>query len=350
MNKILSAITVTCTLIWMNSLSFANNIPANKDTMEYAIEDATENTVRDEVASSKYKIYISQLVKHPALDETTRGIIEALNKHGYEQGKNLDLQIELAQGNVGLAAQIAQKFVSSEPDIVVGVATVAAQSLYKYAKEGKTKLVFSSVTDPIGAQLALSLMKPGNNSSGVSNYVELGPQLAMFKQLLPNMKKLGFLYNPGEMNSLSLVKLLTEECPKYGLKLILQTAAKSSEVKQSASNLASKVDAIFISNDNTALSAIRSVINEATQQGIPVFVSDTDMVAQGALAALGPNQYEIGVQTAEIIIKTLEGHDINQIPVGFPSKTELVINKRTAKTINLVIPNSVFETAVRIIE
>lgn len=303
-----------------------------------------------DINPKKYKVYINQLVKHPALDETTRGIIDGLESLGYIDGENLNLHVEYAQGNVALATQIAQTFIGLEPDVVVGVATVAAQSLYKYAKEGKTKLVFSSVTDPIDAQLVKSLDQPGNNTSGVSNYVDLAPQLEMFKKFKPNLKKLGFIYNPGEMNSISLINKLKEICPEFGIELVTMVATRSSEVQQSVRNLAEKVDAIFVSNDNTALSALRTIVNESAKKKIPVFVSDTDIVKDGALAALGPNQYDVGIKTAELIDRTLKGEDINSISVEFPDKVELVINLKAAKRIGALVPEEILKSATKVIE
>lgn len=298
----------------------------------------------------KYKVYILQFVKHPALDETTRGIIEGLRNRGYINGQNLELQIEFAQGQIGIAAQIAQKFVSTKPDVVVGISTLSAQSLYKYAKEGKTKLIFSSVTDPVAAQLVNTLNAPGNNSSGVSNYINIEPQIEMFKKIMPNMKKLGFIYNPGELNSLSLISILEETCPKYRIELILQTANKSSDIKQSITNLISKVDAIFISNDNTALSAIKTIINVATEFKKPVFVSDTDIVEQGAIAALGPSQYDVGDKSAQMIDSVLQGKDINNIPVIFPENARLYININTAKKININFTDEILNSAAKLIQ
>jgi len=301
------------------------------------------------IDATKVKIYINQFADHPALNSTTKGIVDGLEKLGYYRGKNLDLLIESAQASANLSGQIASKFVSNKPDIVVGVATVSSQSLAKYARENKVKLIFTSVTDPIGANLIKELKNPGNNTSGVSNFVELEPQLKMFKTLKPNLRKLGFLYNPGEFNSISLIKQLQEICPKYGIQLVTGSASKTSEVYQSAIKLAGMVDALFISNDNTALSAFQTIVNAANKLNIPVFVSDTDIVDQGALAALGPNQYEVGLQTAELIVRVLKGDDINSIPVEFPKKTELYLNVRAAKTIGLEIPASLLEIADKII-
>lgn len=294
--------------------------------------------------SKKVKVYISQLVEHPALDATTKGIIQGLSDKGYKD-ENLELIVESAQGNVSLANQIANKLISKNPDIVVGVATVTAQSFSKYARTGKTKLIFSSVTDPVDAGLVNSVIKPGNNTSGVSNFISLEPQIEMFLKIKPDIKKLGFLYNPGELNSISLIEKLKVICPTYGIELITVSASKTSEVAQSAAKLSSLVDAIFVSNDNTALSAFKTIVKAANNVSIPVFVSDTDIVKDGAVAALGPNQYDLGLQTANMIVSILEGKDINTAPVEFPKKIELYLNPNAAEKVGIKIPKELFESA-----
>ena len=301
------------------------------------------------IERKQVKIYISQLVAHPALAATTKGIVDGLADGGYINGSNMELKIESAQGNMALSGQIANKFVSNEPDIVVGVATMAAQSFVKFARAGKTKLIFTTVTDPLGANLVKNLEQPGNNISGVSNFVALEPQIEMFKQIKPSIKKLGFLYNPGEFNSISLIEQLRIICPKYGIKLVTISVSKTSEIVQSAIKLSSLVDAIFVSNDNTALSALRMIVKAADRQKIPVFVSDTDIVADGAIAALGPNQYEIGKQTAAMIVQVLKGRDINNMQVQFPRKTELFLNMKVAKKLGIKLPDDLIAKAKKVL-
>jgi putative ABC transport system substrate-binding protein len=284
------------------------------------------------------KIYINQFVEHPALNKTTEGIIDGLAQKGYKKGVNLDLRVESAQANSALAFQIASKFVHQNADIVVGVATISAQSFSKYAKENKTKLVFSSVTDPVKAGLVQSQNLPKNNTSGVSNFVALEPQLELFKSIQPKLKRLGFLYNPSEVNSLSLIAQLKTLCPLLGITLVLQSAQKTSDMPQAAAKLAGQVDAIFISNDSTALSALSTIIKAANKNKIPVYVSDTDAVALGALAALGPNQYKIGLQTADMIARVLKGENINDMPVEFPKDMELYLNENAAKKLGIIFP------------
>ena len=302
-----------------------------------------------DTAKTVKKVYINQLVQHPALDMTTKGIVDGLAELGYINGKNLDLKIDNAQGDTILANQISARLVSLNPDVVVGNPTITAQSFVKYAKEGKVKLVFTSVTDPVGAKIVNKLDQPGDNVTGVSNFVALEPQIEMFQKIKPTMKKLGFLYNPGELNSITLLNMLKEICPRYGLEVIGITASKTSEVYQSAVKLSLLVDAIFISNDNMALSALKTIIKAANAQQIPVFVSDTDIVKDGALAALGPNQYEIGKQTARLIAKILEGEDINKMNVEFPKGTELFLNQSTAAKLGIVFPKELLAKANKII-
>lgn len=295
-------------------------------------------------------VFISQVVDHPALNATTKGIIDALEKAGYKNKSNIDIKIESAQGNSVLAAQIASKFVSSNPDIVVGVGTMSAQSFAKYSSLGKTKLIFSSVTDPIGAGLAKSNQERLVNTTGVSNFTDLEPQLELFKQLQPKLKYLGVLYNPGEVNSVSIIKKLEEVSSKFGISIIKQIVTKTADVPQATVKLAGSVEAIFITNDNTALSSLQSIIKAADKVKIPVYVSDTDAVSQGALAAFGPSQYDIGLQTGKMIAKILQGTSINSLPIELPNKNDLYLNLNKAKKLGIVVSQDLQAQASKTID
>lgn len=297
----------------------------------------------------KAKILVSKVIEHPALDSTVQGIIDALANSGYIIGKNLELKVESAQASPVLAQQIAGKFVFMNPDIVVGVGTVSAQSFSKYAQQKKVKLVFSTVTDPVGASLISNLNQSNENISGVSNFIALKPQLELFKKILPNIKKLGILYNPGELNSISIVKELEQLCPNFGITLVKQSISKTADVAQNTLKLAQDVDAIFISNDNTALSALPLIIKSAKSKKIPVFVSDTDAVELGSIAALGPNQYDVGKQTGRMISRLLRGEDMKKQFIEFPEKIELFINLDVAEDLGIQISQDLLKTAKKII-
>lgn len=303
------------------------------------------NSYATDSPSAHKKVFISQFVEHPALNETTKGIVDILKKN---YGDKIDIRIESAQANAALAQQIANKFVNQHPDIVVGVATIAAQSFAKAASLNKTKLVFSTVTDPIKAGLGQCIEKPGNNISGVSNFVPLEPQIELFLKLQPNLKKLGIIYNPGELNSIADIQKLESFLPKMGLMLVKQAVLKTADVPQAATKLASNVDAIFISSDNTALGALQSIVKAAQLVKLPVYVTDTDAVKLGAIAALGANQYQVGTQTGEIIIRLLKGEESGSIPIQFPKTKELYLNLEAAQKANITIPEDLLKSASKI--
>ncbi|MDR1433257.1 MAG: ABC transporter substrate-binding protein [Puniceicoccales bacterium] len=294
-------------------------------------------------------ILINKFVDHPALDETARGIIDALADAGFAEGKTATVRVESAQASAALASQISNKFANQSPDVVICIGTVSAQSMAKYANAGTAKVIFSSITDPVGAGLVKNLDETGGNISGVSNFVSLEPQLELMKKFQPRLKKLGIIYNAGEMNSLSIVEKLNAVAGQFGLKIVTQAVIKTSDVPQAATRLASTVDAIFISNDNTALSCLPSIVHVCNSVGIPVYVSDTDAIGLGALAALGPNQYAVGRQTGEMAAKVLNGASIATLPVEFPTTMELVVNAAAARFLRIIIPQSVFSSATRIL-
>jgi putative ABC transport system substrate-binding protein len=296
------------------------------------------------------KVYVNQIVEHPALDQTAKGIKDGLEKRGYKQGENLDFRVESAQGNIALASQISTKFVNQGADVTVGIGTPSAQSLVKAASEGKTKMVFSSITDPLSATLVTKLSGSNNNVTGMSNKVDVVPQFELFKELLPNLKTIGFIYNPADANSIQQLDDVNVASEKSGLTIVPQAVNKTSDVPQAATRLAGKTDALFVYGDNTTLAALESVIMAANKEKKPVFVADTDAVELGALAALGPNQYDLGLDTAVMIADILDGKDINSIDVGFPNGLELFINQDAADKLGYTFSDEVKAKAAKVIK
>ncbi len=301
-------------------------------------------------SSAPIKVLVSQSAAHPALDATTKGVLDAIKAAGYTEGENLTTRIESAQGNAAIAAQIASKFVTQKPDIIIATATLSAQSFVRYVKAGDVKVIFCTVTDPLAASLVDTLEKPGGTMSGVSNFVDLEPQMVLIKQLQPNVSKIGIIYNAGEINGVAIADKLDGVCQKLGLTLIRQTITKTADIPQATARLAQQVDAIYIGNDNTALSGFQSIVAAATTAGKPVYCSDTEQVEQGAVAAVGPNQYQVGYQAGEMAIRALKGASLADMSVQFPSQTELYINLEAAKKVNITVSDDLKAKAVKLIE
>ncbi|MDR1456854.1 MAG: ABC transporter substrate-binding protein [Puniceicoccales bacterium] len=288
-------------------------------------------------ALERSNVCILKIIDHKALDETVRGIRDAIG------AQNVDIRVESAQGNPSLAIQISQKFAQNRAPVIVAIGTVAAQSFAKFARR-EQKLIYSSVTDPIKAGLS------GNaNIGGVSNFVPLEPQLDLFLRIQPRLKRLGILHNSGETNSVSIVEKLRVLCPTRGIQLVEQAVTKSTEIPQAAATLAGRVDAIFISNDNTALGALPAIIRAANGRKIPVYVSDTDAVALGCLAALGPNQYQVGTQTGEMV-KCIWAEKLpGPLPHETVKRVELFLNLQSAQHLGIQFDPNLLSEAKEII-
>lgn len=296
------------------------------------------------VAQPTAPVSILQLVEHPALDQCRKGIEMVLTE------AKVPFQFESAQNNPGLAAQIAQKFVGAKSPVLVGIGTTATQALVSADKDSQIPIVFSAVTDPVGAGLVKKLNKPEGYITGVSDAVDTNTQFIFFKTLFPNLTRLGIVYNPGEANSALLVEQMRKMGPLYGFNVFVAPANNSAEVASATQNLIGKVDAIFINNDNTALSAFETITRIANANRTPVLVSDVDMIEHGALAALGPNQLELGKATGQMILWVLRGDKIENIPVVFPLRTELQFNLKVAQQLGLQIPASLVNRASKVIQ
>lgn len=285
----------------------------------------------------KILIAVAQVIEHPALDKTFQGFVDGMNRGGYVDGLNCKIVRESAQGNPALALQIAQKFVGQNAKLIVGLGTSTAQAAAKATeKSPEIPVIFSSVTDPLGAKLVGATQKPGGNVTGVSNFVDPAKQLETFKKILPRLRTLGIIYNPGEANSVSLVNSVEEIADKQDIDIVKVAAGKTSEVQGAAQNLVGKVDAIFVNNDNTALAAFDAVVKVGAENRIPVFVSDVDLVGKGAVAALGANQYELGHQTARMAVRMLNGLAAPETtPVEFPLKVKLELNVDVANKLDI---------------
>jgi len=285
-------------------------------------------------------IVIFQIVEHDALNTTRAGIEDYLKKCC----SKFNITYENAQGSILLASQISKKILNSSPKVVIAIGTVAAQSFFKNTQ---IPVIFSSVTDPISAGLVKDLNATGTNFTGVSNMIDVTPQLKLITDILPHAKKIGIVYNSAESNSMDILKKIKESSKGLKLEIIESVISSSNDVTIATKILINKgVDAIFISNDNTALSAIQGVIKSATQSLIPVFCSDIDTIKCGVLAAFGPDQYKLGLQTGEMVEKILmDGKLTTQMPVEFPKKTELKINMKVANQLKIKINNDILSIA-----
>ncbi|WP_152207179.1 ABC transporter substrate-binding protein [Marinobacter changyiensis] len=293
-------------------------------------------------------IAVTQIVEHPALDAVHQGIKDELSERGFTDGETVRMMFETAQGNTGIAAQIARKFIGEGADIIVAIATPSAQTVAAAARN--IPVVFSAVTDPVDAKLVASLESPGANITGVTDMLPLAQHMDMLLRMVPNAKRIGTVYNPGEANAVALVEALEIELESREIKLVKAAATKTSEVLGAARSLTDKVDAIYLTTDNTVISAVEAVISVGERAKIPVFAADTATVSRGAVAALGFDYYDVGRQTGAMVARILEGAAPGTLPVEGVEKLSLFVNPDAAGRMGITIPADVLAEAEAIVD
>lgn len=293
-------------------------------------------------------VSVSSIVEHPALDAVRDGVKQALTDAGYTEENGLKWQFQTAQGNTAIAAQIARKFVGDDSDVIVAISTPSAQAVVAATKT--IPVVYSAVTDPIAAQLVPSWEASGSNVTGVADMLELEKQLELIKQVVPDAKAVGMVYNPGEANSVVVVERLRELLSAHDMSLVEATAARTVDVGAAARSLVGKVDVIYTNTDNNVVSAYEALVKVGNDAKIPLIASDTDSVARGAIAALGINYYGLGIQTGKQAVRILKGEKPGDIASESSDKLELFVNPAAAKKQGVTLSDAFLESAATIID
>ncbi|NDY58791.1 ABC transporter substrate-binding protein [Desulfovibrio sulfodismutans] len=295
--------------------------------------------------AAPYVVSISQIVEHPALDAVRNGFVEGLKKNGVEATVN----VHIAQGNPAVNVQIASQMLGEKPDLVMAIATPSAQAAAQKIKD--IPVLFSAVSDPVGAGLVASLDAPGGNVTGMTDMSPVDRQLELMREIKPDLHTLGVIYNAGEANSVSQLELLKAEAKKRGIDTVEATVTNSSGVFQAAKSLVGKCDAIYIPLDNTVVSALESAIKICTESKLPLFSSDNDSVPRGTIAAVAIDYGRMGEQTAVMAKRILVGgKKPAAMPVEQLQDLEVVVNKKAAADMGVTLPESVLKKADKIIE
>jgi putative ABC transport system substrate-binding protein len=292
------------------------------------------------------QVGLTQIVEHPSLDTVRKGITDGLKDAGLEDGKQIKIDFQSAQGEMPVAQQIAQKFVGDKKDIIIAIATPSAQAAAQATKD--IPIIFGTVTDPVGAGLVASFAKPGGNVTGTSDMTPVKDQLALFKQLGTKVTRVGIIYNAGEANSVFTVKQTKEAAAALGLTIVEATVSSAGEVQQAAQSLVGRVDGFYLITDNTLAQGVQSVITIANQKKLPTVSVERSFVDQGALATAGFDYYQFGKQTGAMAADVLKGKKPADLPVQTSKDLKLVVNTKTAGEIGLTVPAAVLDKAEKV--
>jgi putative ABC transport system substrate-binding protein len=303
-------------------------------------------------AADTKKVAISMIVEVPQLLETKEGVLKGLAERGFVEGKNLAVEYQTANGSMPTQQQIARRFVGSQPDLIISITTPTSQAMAAATKE--TPIVFVTVIDPVKAKLIPQYQQPGGNVTGVSDRPPIAQQLKLFRELVPNLKRLGFVYNPGLDSSQATLGWIKEQGEALGIEIVESAAPTTNEVIPAARKLVGRVDAIYIPNDTTVVAALESIVKIGQETQTPVFTGETRGVERGALASVGLNYTEVGRLGGHIAAEVLNGRKPGEIDAVIAyeklPKFVVVVNKGSAAAMGVKVPEPLLARADKVIE
>lgn len=291
-------------------------------------------------------IGIIQYVQHDALDSANKGFVDALKEKGYEDGKNIRIDQQNAQGEMPNTQTIAKQFTDSGKDLIFAIATPSAQAAYNATKN--IPIVCTAVTDPVKAEIAKDWKNSGTNVTGTSDKVSIEEQMVLLKKLIPNLKTLGVIYSSSEANSVVQVEELKEEAKKQGIEVKEVSVTNVNEINQNLASILSKIDALYTPTDNTIASAYSLVGKLCLDADVPIFGAEEAVVDKGGFATIGIDYYKLGKEAGEKAVEILEGKKPSDIEITTLNDKTVTINTDVAKKLNITIPDDILGNAKKV--
>ncbi|MEG1639315.1 MAG: ABC transporter substrate-binding protein [Ruthenibacterium sp.] len=281
------------------------------------------------------KVGLLQLVQHPSLDEIAAAIEAQLNTKAAENGMTLTIDFQNANNDLTTIDTICRQFIADEVDVIIAIATPAAQGAATAIEGTDIPVVFSAVTDPVAAELVDSFDAPGGNITGTSDAIAVDKIFALAAELTPDVKTFGLIYNTSEVNSASTIESAKAYLAGQNIACVESPVTAPGEVQMAAQNLLSQCDAIFVPIDNTVAQAMTVLADEAIKAKKPVYTAADSLVHDGGLATVGVNYTALGTQTADMAMRILQGEKAGEMPVAVLSDNAVVVNAETAAAIGV---------------
>ena len=292
---------------------------------------------KEEAKTEKvYKIGVSQIVEHPALDDAKKGFEDAIKKSG------LKVEFDDKNANKDMSAQtmIMQQFKNDKKDLVFAISTPTAQAAMAQI-DPATPIVFSSVSDPAGAGLVGK-----SNITGTSGVPEIESNLKLIKEAFPNAKKIGVLYNTSEQNSVVQVKMLKELAPKYGFEVVAESSTNANEMVSALAKISKEIDVFYAIQDSTLVTYFKTLSEKMNEQKIPIIGSNEVFTNLGGLISEGTTDYQIGYRAGEMAVEILKnGKKPSDIKIESVQKPTISINKANMELLGIKLPESVLSKA-----
>lgn len=316
-----------------------------KLVFDYQKEGASTGTKEEKTV----KVGVLQYTSHPALDEIYQGILSSLAEAGYVEGENMEVDFQNAQGDQSKLNTMSQQLITGKTDVLVGIATPAAQALANNTTE--IPLILGAVTDPIGAGLVTDLERPGGNITGLSPQTPIKDQVELIQKVLPEAKTFGILYSAAEDNSIFQVKAMTKAAEEAGYKVKEYPVSAITDISTIVQGLSSEVDFLYLPTDNMIASAMSIVADIGTKNNMPIIPSVDTMISQGGLAGVGLNQFELGKAIGRMTADVLSGKsEPATTPIESYTKGEIIVNLAQAERLGITLPADVVEEAIKVEE
>ena len=294
-----------------------------------------------------HKVGIVQLMQHGALDQANQGLVEGLAAAGYVVGENLEIDQQNAQGDQSNLQSIAQQFLSNDVEMIMAIATPAAQVMAANTEE--IPIVATAITSFEQAGLVESNEAPNTNVTGTHDMTPIAEQIDLLLQIVPDAKSIGTVYTSSEKNSQVQVGILKEVCEAKGLTVVERTVSTVNDIQQATQSLVEEnVDAVWLCTDNNVASAMPQVVGVTDAAGIITVCAEESMVMSGGTITYGINFYQIGYDAGLMAAEILNGEAVPaEMPIQGPKQEDLklVINPEAVEIIGVEIPAELMEKA-----
>ena len=297
-----------------------------------------------------YKIGVVQLMQHGSLDQANQGMIDGLAAEGFVVGENLEVDQQNAQGDQSNLQSIAQQFLSNEVDLIMAIATPAAQVMASATEE--IPIIGTAITSYTEAELVESDENPNTNVTGTHDMTPIAEQIDLILQVVPDAKTIGTIYTSSEANSIVQIEMMEQVCAERGLSIVKRTISTVNDIQQAAQSMVEEgVDAVWLATDNNVASAMPQVVGVTDEAGLITVCGATSMVEAGGTLTYGINYYYIGYDAGVMAAQILKGEaEPATMAVQGPKveNMDLIVNMDAVEYMGIEIPEDLMERATKV--
>ena len=284
-----------------------------------------------------YKVGLAYFAPESGADRCIEGILDGLQKLGFEEGKNLEMRRSHAQAEIANIPALLHNFDASDVDAILCMSTPVISGACGLVK--RKPVVFTYCSDPIAAGAGKTFTEHLPFVTGIGSFPPVKDMVDAIRRTLPGAKSVGTIFNASEANSVKVISVAREFLAGAGLKLEEVTVASPSEVLQAAQALAGrKVDAIYIQGDNIVIQGFDAVVKAARDARLPLFVDDPECARRGAVACVGLGFYRPGYDLGKPLSRVLAGESPAGIPIVNVSEKVVWLDLPQAARLGIQFP------------